>query len=288
MDPDNVIGLVIPLLIILGITSAIALGVYMMQAARRGERQEFPARTLFRMYLALLSIVSLLLMVGGVGHLVNAGMSAGLSRDFSYYPLYSGGDFAPRLPLSKGEVLQGNQNTLQLKQNALDEKEAALQLRQDATKEERDATRAQQILLDEERAALQAEWAIYQEEQDALQEERDRKGLKRAFQEGLLKGLSFTFFGAILWGAHAWGRRKIETHEERTTSLMSRVYMLVLVLIFGIITVSSLPSGAFESLRFYVLDQDFRQPPGEELATAIVALPIWLLYLKGNIQAIRG
>lgn len=288
MDPDNVIGLVIPLLIILGIGAAIGGGVYMMQAARRGEKQEFPTRSLFRMYLALLSIVSLLLMVGGVGHLVNAGMSAGLSREFSYRPLYSGDDFGPRVPLSRAQVLQGEQNTLQLKQNALDEKEAALQLKQDATQEERDATQAQQTLLNQERAALQEEWVIYQEEQDVLQEERDRKGLKRAFQEGLLKGLSFTFFGGILWGAHVWGRRKVETEEERKTSLLSRIYLLVLVLIFGIITVSSLPSGAFESLRFYVLDQGFRQPPGKELATAIVALPVWLLYLKGTIQAIRS
>ena len=244
MDPDNVIGLVVPLLFILGIGAAIAGGVYMMQAARRGEKQEFPTRTLFRTYLALLSIVSLLLMVGGVGHLVNAGMSAGLSRDFSYYPLYSSDDFKPRpfrIPLAPEPPTLAEELT------------AA------------------------EQEALQKE-----------QEDREEKGLKRAFQEGLLKGLSFTFFGGILWGAHVWGRRKIETDEERKTSLMSRVYMLVLVLIFGIITVSSLPSGAFESLRFYVLDQDFRQPPGEKLATAIVALPIWLLYLKGNIQAIRG
>jgi len=232
MDPDNVIGLVIPLLFILGIGAAIAGGVYMMQSARRGEKQEFPARTLFRTYLALLSIVSLLLMVGGVGHLVNAGMSAGLSRDFSYYPLYSSDEFLPR-PV-------------------------------------RFPVAPEAPTLAEELTAA---------EQEALQKEQEER------EE---KGLSFTFFGGILWGAHVWGRRKIETDEERKTSLMSRVYLLVLVLIFGIITVSSLPSGAFESLRFYVLDQDFRQPPGEKLATAIVALPIWLLYLKGNIQAIRG
>jgi len=86
MDPDNVIGMVVPLLIILGIASAIFLGIYMVQAARRCEKQDFPTRTLFRMYLALLSVVGLALMVGGVGHLVNAGMSETLDCDFSYYP----------------------------------------------------------------------------------------------------------------------------------------------------------------------------------------------------------
>ena len=60
--------------------------------------------------------------------------------------------------------------------------------------------------------------------------------------------------------------------------------MVVLVLIFGIITVSSRPSGAFESLWFYILDQDFRQPLGEELAAAIAALPMWF---QGTIQVIR-
>jgi hypothetical protein len=288
MDPDNVIGMVIPLLIILGIGAAIAAGVYMVQTARRGERLEFPTRSLFRLYLSLLSIVSLLLMVGGVGHLVNAGMASALSRDFSYYPQYSNDDYAPRVPLSKGEVLQSQQDTLQTRQTALDERQRVLGAKQDVTQAERDATLAEQTRLDEERSALQGEWAVYQEEQDVLQAERDKKGLKRAFQEGLLKGISFTVFGGILWGAHVWGRRRVETTEERTTSLLNRVYMLMLLLIFGIITVSSLPSRAFESLRFYVLDNNYGQPPGKELSTAIVALPIWLLYLKGNIKAIHS
>ncbi len=288
MDPDNVIGMVVPLLLILGITGAIALGLYMVQAARRGDKQEFPTRTLFRMYLALLSVVSLVLMVGGIGHLVNLGMSETLDRDFSYYPVYSSNDFAPRAPLSKGDVLQSQQNNFQIRQNALNERQRALEAKLDATQAERDATQAEQLVLDGELLVLQAEWAVYQEEQDVLQEEREVKGLKRAFQEGLLKGISFTFFGGILWGAHAWGCRKVETTEERSSGLIGKVYMLTLLLIFGIITVSSLPSGAFESLRFYILDEGFNQPPGQELSTAIVALPIWLLYLRGNIRSLRS
>jgi hypothetical protein len=109
------------------------------------------------LYLSLFFIVSLLLMVGGVGHRVNAGMASSLSRDFSYYPQYSNDDYAPRVPLSKGEVLQSQQNTLQTRQNALDERQRVLGAKQDVTQAERDATLAEQTRLDEERATLQGD-----------------------------------------------------------------------------------------------------------------------------------
>ena len=130
MDPDDVIGMVIPLLIILGIGAAIAGGVYMVQTTRRGEKLEFPTRALFRLYLTVLSIVSLLLMVGGLGHMVNAGMSAGLSRDFSYYPLYSGDDYPPRpikiaaapeSPTLAEELTVAEQEALRAEEEALQE-----------------------------------------------------------------------------------------------------------------------------------------------------------------------
>ena len=57
MDPDDIIGLVIPTLVVVGIGAAIGAGVYLVQAARRGQQLALPTHTLFRMYLALMSVL---------------------------------------------------------------------------------------------------------------------------------------------------------------------------------------------------------------------------------------
>ena len=187
-----------------------------------------------------MSVLGLLLLVGGAAHLLNAGASGVLGRDFSYYPQYVGREYLSR-PASPP-----------LK-----------------TAAEGEAT------------PLPAIEELTPEEEEALREE----GLQRAFEEGLLRGISYGAIGAIIWAAHVWGRGRVETPEERRGDLLGRLYLLGLLLVFGIVTVSSLPSATFETLRYYILDDDLRQTPGGELSTALAALPVWLLYLKGTIQS---
>jgi hypothetical protein len=86
------------------------------------------------------------------------------------------------------------------------------------------------------------------------------------------------------------GRRWLEKPDERDSPL-NRVYLSVLVVIFGIITLVNLPQAVHETLRFYLLDplDEFSKPspPGGKLAFAIVALPIWIVYLQGTIRMVR-
>ena len=236
MDPENIIDLAVPLLFILGFFAAIGVGVYLVMNLRRGEGLQVSLRALFQVYLYLLSIITLLLLVGGVGHLVRAGLASTLGNDFSYNAPFA----EPLFRYAPGEEPPAK-------------------------------------LTDEEEA---------ERLQDA--QERREQGLQREFEEGLLRGISFTVFGGILWGAHIWGRRRIETAEEQR-GFLNRIYLFLLLVIFGIITITSLPSAAFEALRFYILDNDdlFKgSPPGGALATALVSLPIWLLYLRGMIRSI--
>ena len=63
---------------------------------------------------------------------------------------------------------------------------------------------------------------------------------------------------------------------------------MLLTVIFGVITIVSLPQAVFETLRYAVLDPvSDRYHPGEKLALSITALPIWLLYLWNSVRSVR-
>ena len=123
-----------------------------------------------------------------------------------------------------------------------------------------------------------------------LNQERRRLGLDRALDEGLIEGVSFTIIGALIWLAHVLGRRTVDRPEDEESPL-NRMYVILITVIFGVITIVNLPQAVFESLRFAVLDpvdQFGRQyQPGGKLAVSVAALPIWLFYLWGAIRSVR-
>ena len=128
------------------------------------------------------------------------------------------------------------------------------------------------------------------EEQEKAQEEARQEGLDRAMKEGLINGISLTIIGALIWGIHLVGRRRLESPEERGGPL-NRIYLIVVVVIFSIITITSLAQGVPQTIRYILLDplDEFgrRSTPGDALAVAIVALPIWITYLVGTIRVAR-
>ena len=105
---------------------------------------------------------------------------------------------------------------------------------------------------------------------------------------GLLNGLSFTIVGGIIWGAHLYGRRRLERGQEEGEWLQ-RLYVIALLFTFGILTLTSLPQVVFDTLRYYLIEEapEFYGPPGDRLSTGIVALPLWLYYLWGTFRLVR-
>ena len=239
MDPEDLVSSLVPFLVVLGVIAAIGGGVYYFISLRRGESVNISLRGLFRAYLYLLALVSLLITVGGAAQLVNVGFATALGNDFSYHPQWVNDPPPPSRALLDAEGRQ------------------------------REPTAAER------------------EEDRRIEEERRVKGLERAYEEGLLDGIIFTGIGAILWGVHVWSRRKLETPEERESGILNRIYLIVILLAFGIITISSLPVGVRDALQYAILDSDRGSPPGGRLSTAIVALPFWLVYLAGTVRAIR-
>lgn len=106
------------------------------------------------------------------------------------------------------------------------------------------------------------------------QEQRDRQR-----SEDLLRGLTFTAFGALVWGAHWAARRGLDADEG--ASGLRRAYLMLGTVIFGLATVIMLPTGLYQALATAILPADeftYRQA-ADSLGGGIACLPIWLLFL---------
>ncbi len=238
--------------ILVGLAVLVGGAFHLITRLRTGAPLNIDVRALVRIYLYVGIIAGLLVFTQGASELIKAGAAGLSSKEFSYSPVWV------ELPEDKETKPQ---HPLEL------------------------ADRGD--LTDEELEELSQILAERQEENTRLNEERDRLGLDRALDEGLIEGISFTIIGALVWVAHMFGRRKIETPEDRAGPL-NRIYLVLLTAIFGIITIVSLPQAVFETLRYAVLDPaSDHYEPGEKLALSITALPIWLVYLWNTVRAIR-
>lgn len=110
---------------------------------------------------------------------------------------------------------------------------------------------------------------------DRIQEQRDRlRG------DDLVRGITFTVIGALIWGAH-WSARRRFGADDRVSS-MRRGYLMAGTLLFGLVTVVLLPWGMYQALATWIL------PPSptlfiataETLTSGVAALPVWLIYLR--------
>ena len=120
------------------------------------------------------------------------------------------------------------------------------------------------------------------------QQENDRRR-----QEDLLRGATFTVFGAIFYGAHRAGRNAM---FPRATSVMDhaglrRAYHLLGTVVFGVGAIALLPAGLYQLLAnsLLTLPQDsFRQGVADTLTGGVVSTVLWLLYLRAVLSDTRG
>ena len=103
----------------------------------------------------------------------------------------------------------------------------------------------------------------------------------------LINGVSLAVIGLFLLVVHFLGRWWVETGDERS-DLLRRLYLMVGLVIFAIVTIASLAAGIPETLRYALLDiNPGEESPGEPLSIAIVALPVWICYLVATLRNIR-
>lgn len=116
--------------------------------------------------------------------------------------------------------------------------------------------------------------------QQDFQAQRVRE-LDRRRADDLIRGITFTVFGALFWGAHFYARRGVMGAGELSSSLR-RGYLLLGTVIYGVATVILLPTGIYQALSYLILPTDtgsFRQGVGDSLPGGLVTLPVWLIFL---------
>ena len=119
--------------------------------------------------------------------------------------------------------------------------------------------------------------------------EQRRRDLERRRGEDLIRGLTFTVFGAFFWAAHFFARRGVMGADEAVSGLR-RGYLLLGTVIFGISTVILLPTGIYQALAYLILPAEggtFRSGVGDTLPGGVVTLPIWLSYLWLVVRDVR-
>ncbi len=125
------------------------------------------------------------------------------------------------------------------------------------------------------------------EEQLELQRRSAKEQTDRRQSEDLLRGITFTVFGALVWGAHWAARRGLGVDEAG--SGMRRAYFMLGTVTFGLVTVVMLPTGAYQALSTGILlaDQFTYRQPADSLGGGLAALPIWLVFLRLLVNDVR-
>ena len=125
-------------------------------------------------------------------------------------------------------------------------------------------------------------------QQDFAAQRAQENSRRRA--DDLIKGVTFTVFGAIFWGAHWLARRGVATADESSSGLR-RGYLMLGTVVFGLTTVILLPTGIYQALSYLLLPAQngvFRQGVGDSLAGGLVTLPVWLIYLWLVVRDLRA
>lgn len=123
--------------------------------------------------------------------------------------------------------------------------------------------------------------------------QRQQQETDRRRQEDLLRGGTFTVFGALFYGAHRAARRS--TYPRKASAMvhdgLGRAYHLLGTVVFGIGAIALLPAGLYQLLANSLLTIPgdlFRQGVADTLTGGVVSTVLWLLYLRAVLADTRG
>ena len=77
----------------------------------------------------------------------------------------------------------------------------------------------------------------------------------------------------------------------RLQASFARTQLILLLVLTSLVGIFSLPTGIYEGLRYLLRRTDqlaFQQSPGRSIATALVFVPLWLVYLWAALRRIRA
>lgn len=112
--------------------------------------------------------------------------------------------------------------------------------------------------------------------------------------EDLVRGATFTAFGALFYGAHRWARGAMYPRNVTVgvhSDGLRRAYLLLGTVVFGVGAIALLPAGVYQVLANAILPTSpslFRPGIADTLTSGVVSLVIWLLYLRTVLRDARG
>lgn len=104
---------------------------------------------------------------------------------------------------------------------------------------------------------------------------------ERQRNEDLLRGATYTVFGALFWTAH-WGARRGLGERDPGTVALRRGYLMLGTVVFGIATIVLLPTGTYQALANVLLEapEGYYRQGADALGGGLVTLVVWLAYLR--------
>lgn len=120
-------------------------------------------------------------------------------------------------------------------------------------------------------------------------QQRVRQNARRRGDD-LIRGITFTVFGLLFWGAHWIARRGVIGGDESASGLR-RGYLMLGTVVFGLATIILFPTGVYQALSYLILPAEngvYRQGVSDSLAGGLVTLPVWLIYLWLVVRDLRA
>lgn len=114
-----------------------------------------------------------------------------------------------------------------------------------------------------------------------MQRQQDEQQRRQSGEE-LLRGITFTVFGAIFYGAHYAARRGVVGSDEARSGLR-RAYLILGTAVFGLATVVLVPTGLYQLLANAILELpqgSYRPGIADSFAPGLVSLVVWLVFLR--------
>lgn len=125
-------------------------------------------------------------------------------------------------------------------------------------------------------------------EQVELQRVNEKMGRERRRDEDLIRGITFTVFGAVFWGAH-WAARRGIGEADAGMAGLRRSYLMLGTIVFGLATIILLPTGIYQALSNALLatPATFFRQGADALGGGLASLPVWLLFLRLVVREFR-
>jgi hypothetical protein len=104
----------------------------------------------------------------------------------------------------------------------------------------------------------------------------------------LTAGITLLGTGALICVLHVMGKKIVEAREGKTTPLLRRVYLFIMLGVFSLGGIVSLPLAIYEAAHYYVEGSKSWGDPSESIAAAVVIVPLWIYYLMRVMREVRA